>query len=73
VYQGGVSVYIKIVDILSLRQKYKDKEHEEENDKNRRKLLLDALKLTGISRSDTVPNYRGIFQAGPDYRKVQHM
>jgi hypothetical protein len=31
-----------------------------------RKLLLDALKLIGISRSDGVPNYRGIFQLGPD-------
>jgi hypothetical protein len=31
-----------------------------------RKLLLDALKLIGISRSDGVPNYRGIFQLGTD-------
>jgi hypothetical protein len=31
-----------------------------------RKLLLDALKLIGISGRDRVPNYRGIFQLGPD-------
>jgi hypothetical protein len=31
-----------------------------------RKLLLDALKLIDISRSDGFPNYRGIFQFGPD-------
>jgi hypothetical protein len=31
-----------------------------------RKLLLDALKLIGISGCDRVPYYRGIFQPGPD-------
>jgi hypothetical protein len=31
-----------------------------------RKLLLDGLKLIGISGRDRVPNYRGIFQLGPD-------
>jgi hypothetical protein len=31
-----------------------------------RKLLLDTLKLVGISRCDRIPNYRGIFQLGPD-------
>jgi hypothetical protein len=31
-----------------------------------RKLLLDALKLFGISQSDGVPNYRGIFELGPN-------
>jgi hypothetical protein len=30
-----------------------------------RKLLQDALKLVGIGRLD-IPNYRGIFQLGPD-------
>jgi hypothetical protein len=30
------------------------------------KLLLDALKLTGISGCNRVPYYRGIFQPGPD-------
>jgi hypothetical protein len=30
-----------------------------------RKLLLDALKLIGISGRNGVPNYRGIFQLGP--------
>jgi hypothetical protein len=38
-------------------------EHKGKDDK---KLLLDALKLIGISRTDVVPNYRGIFQLGPD-------
>jgi hypothetical protein len=31
-----------------------------------RKFLLDALKLIGISGRSGVPNYRGIFQLGPD-------
>jgi hypothetical protein len=31
-----------------------------------RKLLLDVLKLFGIGGRDRVPNYRGIFQLGPD-------
>jgi hypothetical protein len=30
------------------------------------KILLDALKLIGISERDRVPNYRRIFQFGPD-------
>jgi hypothetical protein len=30
------------------------------------KLLLDALKLVGISRRDRIQNYLGIFQFGPD-------
>jgi hypothetical protein len=31
-----------------------------------RKLLLDKIKLIGISGHDIVPNYLGIFQLGPD-------
>jgi hypothetical protein len=31
-----------------------------------RKLLLDALKLIGISESNGGPNYRGIFQVAHD-------
>jgi hypothetical protein len=31
-----------------------------------RKLLQDALKLVGIGKRDRIPNYRGIFQLGPD-------
>jgi hypothetical protein len=31
-----------------------------------RKLLLDVLKLFGISGCDRIPNYLGIFQLGPD-------
>jgi hypothetical protein len=31
-----------------------------------RTLLLDALKLVGIGRRDRIPNYRGIFQLGPE-------
>jgi hypothetical protein len=30
-----------------------------------RKLLLDALKLIGVSGSNEIRNYRGIFQLGP--------
>jgi hypothetical protein len=41
-------------------------EHKGKSDRNGRKLLLDALKLIGISGRDTIPNYRGIFQLGPD-------
>jgi hypothetical protein len=39
-------------------------EHEIKTDGS--KLLLDALKLIGISGCDRVSNYRGIFQLGPD-------
>jgi hypothetical protein len=35
---------------------------------DRRKLLLDAIKLIGISGRDRFPNYQGIFQLQPDYR-----
>jgi hypothetical protein len=31
-----------------------------------RKLLPDVLKLVGIGRYVRIPNYRGIFQLGPD-------
>jgi hypothetical protein len=42
-------------------------EHEEKTIKTgRHKLLLDALKLIGISGCDRVPYYRGIFQPGSD-------
>jgi hypothetical protein len=41
------------------------------NDKsNGCKLLLNALKLIGISGCDRVPHYRGIFQLGPDYSEI---
>jgi hypothetical protein len=33
---------------------------------DRLKLLLEALNLIGISGHKGVPNYRGIFQLGPD-------
>jgi hypothetical protein len=66
-HQGDVSVYVKIVGLISLRHQYKYMEHEAKNDKtDGRKLLLDALKLIDISRRHGVPNYRGIFQLGPD-------
>jgi hypothetical protein len=42
-------------------------EREEETIKtDGRKLLLDALKLIGISRSDRVANFQGIFKLRPD-------
>jgi hypothetical protein len=34
------------------------------------KLLLDALKLIGISGCDRVPYYRGIFQLGSDNSEI---
>jgi hypothetical protein len=44
-HEGDVSVYLKTVDLISLRHQYKCMEHKGKNDKNRRtKLLLDALK-----------------------------
>jgi hypothetical protein len=44
------------------------REHEEKKTIKRDgcKLLLDALKLTGIGGCDIVPYYRGIFQLKPD-------
>jgi hypothetical protein len=66
-HQGDVSVYVKNLDLISLRQQYKYMENERKNNRNReRELLVDALKLTGIGRRDRIPNYRGIFQRGPD-------
>jgi hypothetical protein len=42
-------------------------ERKGKNDKkDGRKLLLDLLQLIGTSVSDGVPNYRGMFQLGPD-------
>jgi hypothetical protein len=66
-HQDDVSFYVKNVDLISLRQKYKYKEHEGKmTETDRCKLLLDALKLIGISGRDRVPDYRGVFQLGPD-------
>jgi hypothetical protein len=66
VHQGDVSVYVEDVDLIFPRQNYNYKEHERKNDKNGRKLLLDALEFVGISRRDRISNYLGIFQLGPD-------
>jgi hypothetical protein len=65
-HQGHVSVNVKNVDLINLRQQDKYMEHEGKYDKNGRKILLDPLKVIGISGRDGVPNYRGIFQIGPD-------
>jgi hypothetical protein len=35
-------------------------------EKNGWTLLLDALKVVGISRRDRIPNCQSIFQHGPD-------
>jgi hypothetical protein len=59
VHQGDVSEYVENVDLISLRRTYNYREHEGKNDKS--KLLLDALKLFGISGRNRIPNYRGIF------------
>jgi hypothetical protein len=66
VNQGDVSVYVKNVNLTYLTQKYNYKEHEGNPDRNRRKLLLDALKLLVIGRLNRIPNFRGMFQLGPD-------
>jgi hypothetical protein len=66
-----VSVYVKFVDLISLKHHYKYMEREGETIKtDGRKLLLDALELIGIIRSDRVRNSRGIFQLGPDKCEV---
>jgi hypothetical protein len=53
VHQGGVSVYVKIVDSISLRHQYKYMEHMGKTiETDGRKLLLHAPKLIGISRSE---------------------
>jgi hypothetical protein len=72
VHQGGVSVYVKNADLISLRHQCKYMEHKVKKTikTDGRKFLLDALKLMGISRSDRVPHYRGIFQFGPESSKV---
>jgi hypothetical protein len=49
---------------------YKEQEWKKTIKTNGCKLLLDALKLIGISGCDRVPYYRGIFQPGPDYGEV---
>jgi hypothetical protein len=57
VLQSGVSVYVTSVDLISLRHQYKYMEHKGKTiETDGRKLLLDALKLIGISRIDGVPN-----------------
>jgi hypothetical protein len=65
VHQGDVSVFVKNVDLIYLRQKYKEHEREKTTETDGRKLLLDALKLVGIGGRDRIPNYRSIFQLGP--------
>jgi hypothetical protein len=64
VHRGYVSVYVKNVDLISPGQQWNMREKTIKTDG--RKLLLDALKLIGISGRNRVPDYRGIFQLGPD-------
>jgi hypothetical protein len=61
VHPYNVSAYVENVDLISLRQTYNYREHEGRNDKDGRKLLLDVLKLFGISRRERIPNYRVIY------------
>jgi hypothetical protein len=66
-HQYDVSFYVKNVDSIYVRQQYNNMKHEGRTIKtDGGKLLLDALKLIGISRRDRVPNYRGIFKLGPE-------
>jgi hypothetical protein len=64
IHKGDVSFYVKNIDLISLRQKYNYKENEGKNDRNRNKLLLDALKLVGIGRLHRIQKYLGIFKLG---------
>jgi hypothetical protein len=58
VHQGLVSVYVKLVDLISLKHQYKYMEREGKNDKtDGRRLLLDALKLIGISQNSKLPRH----------------
>jgi hypothetical protein len=41
-------------------------EHERKNERNRSKLSLIVLKHVCVGKRDRIPNYRGIFQLGPD-------
>jgi hypothetical protein len=52
---------------------YEEDEGEKTIKSDGRKLLLDALKLIGISGSDRFPYYRGIFQPGSDYREIYYI
>jgi hypothetical protein len=62
VHQCLVSVQVKFVDLISLKHQYRYMKREGKMIRtDGHKLLLDALKLIGISRSDRVPNYQGIF------------
>jgi hypothetical protein len=62
-HQGDISVYVKNIDLISLRQKYYYKEHEGKTmEKEGHKLLLDGLKLAGINKRDNIPKYRDISQ-----------
>jgi hypothetical protein len=61
VLQGDVSFYVRNLDLISLRQKYNYKKHEGKHDRNRW-----TQTSAGRARGDTIPNYRGIYQLGPD-------
>jgi hypothetical protein len=66
-HQVDVSVYVKNVHLTSLRKNDNYMEHRgKTTETDGRKLLLDTLKLVGIAKRDRIPNYRGIFQPGPD-------
>jgi hypothetical protein len=58
--RGDVSVYVKECR-LNMRGR-------KTTERVGRKLLLDALKFVGISGRDRVPNYRGVFQLGPNIK-----
>ncbi|PNF19798.1 hypothetical protein B7P43_G14309 [Cryptotermes secundus] len=49
VHQGDFSIYVKNVNLGSLKHQYKYMEYEGKNKTDGRKLLLDVLKLIGIS------------------------
>jgi hypothetical protein len=55
VHTNNVPSYVKNVNLISLRQRYRYKEYEEKPIKtDGHELLLDALKFTGISGHDRI-------------------
>jgi hypothetical protein len=66
-HQGDVSVSVKNVDLICLRKNITIRNMGDRTiETDGRKFLLDAPKLVDIDRRDRTPNYRDIFQLGPD-------
>jgi hypothetical protein len=65
-HHGDVSVYVKNVDLIYLSKSVTIRNIRGKTaQKDRRKFLLDALKLVGIGRRDGIPKYRAVLKLGP--------